>query len=140
MDKIRGTSVIFINSENKALLLLRDDKKGIPFPNCWDIPGGRVEDGESPEETIKREMLEELEMELGNPALFRVYDLHDRMEHTFWQRADFDISKIPLHEGQCLRWFTKEEINRMADDEIAFGFKSILLDFFQHIPFEKDSK
>jgi 8-oxo-dGTP diphosphatase len=132
-NKGKGTSIIFLNRENKVLLLLRDNKKEIPFPNCWDIPGGRVEEGETPEDAIKREMLEELELELHDPALFKVYELGDRIEHSFWQRADFGISKIPLHEGQRLRWFTQEEIIRMPDDEIAFGFKSILLDFYKFL-------
>lgn len=135
-SKRQGTSIIFINSENKVLLFLRDDKEEIPFPNCWDVLGGRVEDGETPEETIVREMYEEIEVELHDPPLFNVYEMDDRIENTFWQRADFDISKTPLHEGQRLRWFTQEEINRMTKNELAFGFKSILLDFFHRKPFE----
>lgn len=129
-QKTQGTSIIFLNSENKVLLFLRDDNKDIPFPNCWDILGGRVEEGETPEEAIKREMLEELELELHNPILFGIFDMDDRIENTFWQRADFDISQMPLHEGKCLQWFAQEEINLMPNEKIAFGFKSILLDFF----------
>jgi 8-oxo-dGTP diphosphatase len=130
----KGASIIFINSENKVLLFLRDHKKEIPFPNCWDILGGGVEDGESPQETIKREIFEEIEVELRDFSLFRVYDMGDRIENTFWQRADFDISGMTLHEGQLLRWFTQEEINGMSEHELAFGFKSILLDFFHRKP------
>ena len=85
---------------------------------------------------LTREMNEEIGVKLENPNLFNVYDLNDRVECTFWQRADFDIRKITLNEGQRLKWFTEREINRMTDKELAFGFKSIILDFFHQKPFE----
>ncbi len=75
--------------------------------------GGHVEDGETPVETIIREIDEEIEIALDNPTLFNVYNIFvDRIEHTFWQRANFDITQIVLHEGQRLKWFTKNEIQR----------------------------
>src|SRR5580693_10764124 len=66
-----GASIIFLNDTRQVLLLLRDNNKAIPFPNCWDLPGGHVEAGETPFECIRREMREELEMELEHPRLFR---------------------------------------------------------------------
>ncbi|MBC7864020.1 MAG: NUDIX domain-containing protein, partial [Bacteroidia bacterium] len=42
-------AIIFENEENKILLYLRDNKPGIPFPNHWDLFGGHIEEGESPE-------------------------------------------------------------------------------------------
>lgn len=133
--KKRGTSIIFLNDKDQILLFLRDDKKTIPFPNTWDVLGGHVEDRETPVETIVREIDEEMEIILDNPKLFNVYDLVDRIEHTFWQRANFDIAQIVLHEGQRLRWFTEGEIERMTDEELAFGFRHILMDFFNKKPF-----
>lgn len=95
-----------------------------------------MEVGETPLECITREMNEEIGVKLENPDLFNIYDLPDRIEYTFWQRANFDIGEITLTEGQCLKWFTHSDINRMTDKELAFGFKSIILDFFRQKPFE----
>ncbi len=134
--KKSGTSILFVNNANQILLFLRDDKKDIPFPNCWDVLGGNVEAGETPVECIIREMKEEIGIEFKNPYLFGVYDMNDRVECTFWQRADFDIRRITLNEGQRLKWFTEKEINKMTDEELAFEFKSIILDFFRQKPFE----
>ena len=39
-----GAGIILLNSNNEVLLLLRDNKIDIPFPNMWDIPGGKMED------------------------------------------------------------------------------------------------
>jgi 8-oxo-dGTP diphosphatase len=57
-----GAGIILINSKNEVLLLLRDHNSEIPYPNMWDIPGGMVEKDETPEEAIKREMYEELNL------------------------------------------------------------------------------
>ena len=42
-----GAGIILLNRNNEVLLLLRDNKIDIPFPNMWDIPGGRVEESET---------------------------------------------------------------------------------------------
>ena len=136
--KRRGTSIIFLSKSNEVLLFQRDNAKGIPFPNCWDVLGGQVEEGETPVECIVREMREEMSVQLQSPRLFNVYDMEDRIEYTFWERADFDIAGIALQEGRCLEWFTEQEIGRMPDSALAFGFKSVLLDFFRQKPFEEE--
>lgn len=132
-----GTSMIFYNSTGEVLLFLRDDKQEIPFPNCWDLLGGHAENGETPERCIQREILEEIEVELGVPSLFRAYTLEDRNEYTFWQRADWDIANLPLHEGQRMKWFSRAEILVMTDSEIAFGFRRVLLEFYDSRPWEE---
>ena len=136
-----GTSIIFVrtdNNEPEVLLFLRDDKKGIPYPNCWDILGGHVEEGETPEECIVREMLEEIEVQIKTPpTLFHKYRIKDRLEYTYWQPFSMNIDNIPLNEGQELRWFTEDEIRNMDDKLFSFGFREVLFDFFRECPFKK---
>jgi 8-oxo-dGTP diphosphatase len=129
-----GASIIFLNDTRQVLLLLRDNNETIPFPNCWDLPGGHVEASETPFECIQREIREELEMELEHPRLFRVYDLADRREYTFWQNADFDVTLVNLREGQRMQWFSEDDIGILTCRQIAFDFKPILLDFYQGRP------
>ncbi|NTU97773.1 MAG: NUDIX domain-containing protein [Chlorobiaceae bacterium] len=125
--KRSGTSIIFLNSRNEVLLFLRDDKPEIPCPNMWDLPGGHVEEGETPEACIVREMMEEIETDVSGCRLHAVYDFPDRIEYVFLMNLDADAGSIPLHEGQCLRWFGKHDLGRIA---LAYGFERVLSDFF----------
>lgn len=136
MNRPRGTSILFVNTRWQVLLFLRDRNSGIPFPDRWDVPGGHIEENETPEECIQREMKEEIGIDVGSPPLFHKYDMTDRTEFTFWQAVDFNLAKIVLYEGQRMQWFTQEEILRMSDDDFAFDFRKILLDFFREQPFE----
>jgi 8-oxo-dGTP diphosphatase len=135
--KNRGASLIFVNSSNEILLFLRDNKPSIPFPNRWDLPGGTVEPGETPRQCIVREIEEEIGYALVDPRLFRVTDFDDREEHTFFQLADFDTKDTTLNEGQRLKWFSKNEIQALEPDAIAFGFRPLLLEFFDCQPYRE---
>jgi 8-oxo-dGTP diphosphatase len=126
--KRSGASIIFMNSRKEVLLFLRDDNPEIPFPNMWDLPGGHVEKGEIPEACIAREMLEEIETDVSSCRLLAVYDFPDRKEYIFFMDFEAAAESIPLHEGQCLRWFSKEEIQYLP---LAFGFDLVLSDFFK---------
>lgn len=50
------------NIKNKKVLLTKRAKT--PFKGYWDIPGGFMNSGEKPEETLKREIKEELSVEI----------------------------------------------------------------------------
>ena len=130
--KRKGTSIIFVNDQKQVLLLLRDDKPDIPYPNMWDIPGGHVDEGESPEQCIVREMKEEMDLNLEKFQLLSVMEFIDRIEYTFWKKANLDIQSINLHEGQKLKWFTEFEVK---NTKLAYGFNEIVDDFFRKTPF-----
>jgi len=128
----KGTSIIFVNDQKQILLFLRDDKPSISYSNMWDVPGGHVEDGETPEQCIVREMKEEMDLTLEQFALFSVMEFTGRIEYTFWKMANLDIEGISLHEGQQLKCFTEFEAR---NTELAYGFNEIIDDFFKKSPF-----
>jgi 8-oxo-dGTP diphosphatase len=132
--KRKGCSIIFINDDHQVLLFLRDNIPTIPFPNMWDVPGGHVEPDETPESCIVREMKEEMELELKDFSLFSIMEFPDRIEYTFWKKSNLDIGSIILHEGQRLKWFDRNEIEKT---ELAMGFNEILSSFFTEAPFLK---
>jgi 8-oxo-dGTP diphosphatase len=132
--KRKGCSIIFINDQRQILLFLRDDAPDIPYPDMWDVPGGHIEQGETPEQCIAREMKEEINLDLEEFQLFSIIKFTDRIEYTFWEKANLDIRRIQLNEGQRLKWFTE---NEAKNTELAYGFNEILEDFFRKAPFVK---
>ncbi len=123
-----GASIIFFNDSRQVLLLLRDDIPTIPYPGMWDLPGGHIENNETPQCCIQREMHEEILIETGQCDLFCTYDFNDRIEYVFKKRIFFDPSDIDLQEGQTIRLFTEEEIRKTI---LAYGFNRVLSDYFR---------
>ena len=132
----RGAGVLFYNNHTQRVLLYRrDNKPTIPFPNHLAILGGHTEDGETPEDTVVREIAEELDdLRSGRPfvltghRLFTVYtDSQGMTDSVFCKEADFDLADVRLKEGQELVWVTEDEARRTS---LAFGYNAILAAFF----------
>jgi 8-oxo-dGTP diphosphatase len=130
--KRKGASIILVNGGYRILLVLRDDLPDLPYANMWDVPGGHVEQNETPEECIVREIQEEMNLTVGEFKLFSVSDFVDRVEYTFWARANFDPNEIELTEGQKIRWFTETEAK---NTKLAYGFNQIVANFYKKAPF-----
>ena len=133
MREAPGADIIIINSQQQVLLVLRDNKSSIPFPNTWALLGGYIEENESPEAAIHRELVEEMELELGEVNFFNSYFWRECDEHIFWTKLDLDISQITLHEGQKLAYFHREELKKL---EFASHYDQILDDFFDNTNFK----
>ena len=128
---MKGAGIIFLNSNNEVLLLLRDNTVDIPFPNMWDIPGGKVEDNETPIETIRREMMEEMSIkDLGEIQLFKIITSENITDYIFWKRLDLNTSEIDLKEGQRVEYFNLERIRKT---KLAFNYNEVLEEFLARL-------
>lgn len=126
-----GAGIILLNRNNEVLLLLRDNKIDIPFPNMWDIPGGKVEDNETPIEAIRREMMEEMSIkDLGEIQLFKIITSENITDYIFWKKLDLNTSEIDLQEGQRVEYFNLERIRKT---KLAFNYNKVLEEFFSEI-------
>ncbi|WP_413803262.1 NUDIX hydrolase [Streptomyces iranensis] len=67
-----GAAAIVLNSDGHVLLLQRADTGG------WGLPGGFMEPGESLEETVRREVMEEVGLELDDLTLMSVFSGADQ--------------------------------------------------------------
>lgn len=59
-----GGAKIGLIHDNHVLTYRRDDIAGIPFPDCWDLPGGGREGHEAPVDCLLREVHEEFGLQL----------------------------------------------------------------------------
>jgi 8-oxo-dGTP diphosphatase len=134
MKKPAGAGIILINSKNHILLILRDDDPTIPYPNMWDLPGGHLEEGETPEQAIRREMKEELDFDLGEIVLFKEYHHEAYDEYVFLKKIDLNPDSMVLHEGQRLAYFNSDEISRLS---LAYSYNRVLRDYFDSYHFRR---
>lgn len=86
------------------------------FKDGWEFPGGKVEAGESPEEALRREIREELEVEVN------VGDLIDTIEYDY---SAFHLSmkcyactiaggSPHLLEHEAARWLSADQLDSVA--------------------------
>lgn len=94
---------LFLLCEDRLLVYRRDDRPDIPFPNCWDLPGGGREGDESPEACVLRELNEEFGL------AFSERQLHWKRRYPNWRSGDADS------------FFFAAELDPARIETIAFG-------------------
>jgi len=78
-----------IEKEGKVLIARR--KLGKSFSGYWEFPGGKIEPGENPLFALQRELLEELDMVIANPAYLgeQTYHYDSISVHLIGYRCNF---------------------------------------------------
>jgi len=124
-------AIILENDKGEFLLYLRDNKPGIPFPAHWDLIGGHVEEGETPEEALVREVKEELDIDLKEYTFYKKFecltgDAYENIKYIYSARINLPIKEITLLEGVRPQYFSREEI---PDVKFANILKSIVMEY-----------
>lgn len=123
--------IILENDNGEFLAYLRDDVPNIPFPHHWDLIGGHVDDGETPEEALIRETKEEIDFDLKDFQFWKTYeclegDVYPNIKHIYTGKINLPLEEIKLQEGERLSFFKREEIK---DVKFANILKKIILDY-----------
>lgn len=124
-------AIILENDKGEILLYLRDNKPDIPFPNHWDLIGGHVEEGETPEEALLREVKEELDIDLTDYTFYKKYecltgDAYENIKYIYSGKINLPIEEVTLLEGVRPQYFSKAEIPNVLFANIL---KSIVMDY-----------
>lgn len=107
-DKV--ACVIFINKKKEILLLLRDNKPTIPYPNTWALIGGHLENRETPLEALKRETKEEINYNIKNSIFIgTIDDKAGNLVYIYKSKIDKKIKELKLTEGQKIDFFNFED-------------------------------
>ena len=94
--------LLIVTDDGKLLLHHRDNKPGISHPGCWAGFGGAVEEGESVEEALRREVLEETGLVIEEPTLLtEAVDVEGggRLVSLFYVVGGISPEQIDLQEG-----------------------------------------
>lgn len=109
------------NIHVSAAIIMKDNKIFVTqrgygeFKDWWEFPGGKIEEGETPEECLKREIKEELEADINiDKYLCTVeYDypnFHLKMECFICSLID---GHLELVEAEDAKFITKDQLDNI---------------------------
>ena len=109
---IKVAAGLITNTLNQILIAKRP--KGVHFADHWEFPGGKIEEDESAEQALKRELEEELGIIIQEFNLFMTFT-HDYPEKS----VEFDIYKVTQFMGlpqakqsQEIKWVAINDLNQ----------------------------
>ncbi|MGX6592772.1 (deoxy)nucleoside triphosphate pyrophosphohydrolase [Cetobacterium ceti] len=102
------------NSKKEILCTLRSENKSLG--NMWEFPGGKIEKGETLEEGLKRELLEELNIKVKNIEYYgnsiMEYD-NIIIDLTCYKCEIEDENSLELLEHKAYVWLERKNLNSL---------------------------
>ncbi len=128
--RVEWAGAILTNRDGHLLLNLRGSEK-LLAPNCWDIIGGTIEDGETPYACLVREVMEETGERLADADWFRDYTMSlpgggFGKLHVYVAPLDRLASDLLLGEGVEHRFFSPEALDNL---HLAEGMDAVLREY-----------
>lgn len=95
------------------------------FKGWWEFPGGKIEEGETPQQALEREIQEELTVQIKVGELIHSIEYDYQTFHLsmdcFW--AEVRSGELVLKEAEAAKWLSAEELNSVkwlpADEELV---------------------
>jgi len=103
-----------IEKDGKLLIIKRSENAKV-YPGHWDLPGGKLEHGETPKEGLEREVKEEtnLEIKIGE-LIFSYLETKKHASYVVVYACELLSDEIKLSkEHSEYKWATKEEILKL---------------------------
>jgi 8-oxo-dGTP diphosphatase len=114
-DALKHIHVTCAIIKNDGLVLSAQRSASMSLPLKWEFPGGKINKGESPEECLQRELVEELgiQVRVGKrlPATTHQYPTFFVTLHPFV--CSIDSGKIVLHEHAAITWLPPEKLHTL---------------------------
>ncbi|MCI9321366.1 MAG: (deoxy)nucleoside triphosphate pyrophosphohydrolase [Lachnospiraceae bacterium] len=116
MKTVRVAAAIICDSVKEKKKIYATAKGYGEFQGQWEFPGGKLEEGETSRQALKREIKEELDTEI------EIFDLFDTVEYDyphfhlsmdcFW--CEVVSGGLVLKEAEAAKWFTREELDSVS--------------------------
>jgi len=121
------SAIIIREKDNKVFIARRKENKEFS-PGLWETIGGRIEKGETAEGALKREVKEELNVDIKSFKFFGNYEY--RYYNKLFKTFIVELEKEPIPDGSDFEewgWFFEEEIKKR---DFAANCKERILDYF----------
>lgn len=116
MKKIELAGAVILN-QNKNILLMHRNTVNLAQ---WELPGGKLEIGEQPEQTAKRELNEELNVniEIKKYLGFKEFLDNDYMLKYHWYLCEIKNQEPKIMEEKFdeLKYFSKEDLQNSIEE------------------------
>ena len=114
------------------VFLQKRDNDAKDNPGNFGAFGGHLEESESPEEGLKREIEEELSFIPFGYEFFGEFSSPNKIEYTYILRVENDFeNKIKINEGEYGKFFSEEDVEK--ETKMTNHRKKILRDLFKKI-------
>ncbi|MCD2163722.1 NUDIX domain-containing protein [Comamonas koreensis] len=99
-----AVGVLIRESDNALLITSRP--LGKPRAGWWEFPGGKLEAGETVEEALRRELVEELGIRIDNCIAWKVteHDYSHALVRLHWCKVTQWSGDFEMREGQQMSW------------------------------------
>lgn len=130
-------ALAMLHRDGRWLMQLRDEIPDIVAPGCWGLFGGHLDPGETPEQALRRELLEEISWQPPAVELVMVHHIHRRTAHVFQAELSVPLEQLQLLEGQDLGLISPEELLSGSISSAKIGshrpLADGLLEVMQHV-------
>lgn len=112
MKTIRVAAAIICDDMEEPTKIFATAKGYGEFKGQWEFPGGKIEEGESAQEALVREIREELDTEIEVGAMIHTIEYDYPNFHLSMDcfLAKVKAGSLTLKEAQASRWLTRSEL------------------------------
>lgn len=118
--KTKLVSVALVEKDGKILMGMKAPGVG-PYPDTWRLPGGKIEEGESEEEALVREVKEETNLDVDSYEKIGVYEDDEPDKHGEMTHWIFHIYKVKprgelktSEEFPEVKWFSIKDLPKIS--------------------------
>lgn len=131
--KISSLAPYKIENDSVFIFLQKRSKDASRYPGLFGFFGGGAEENETPEETLSREIKEELNFIPQNLKHFGKYELPVTIMDLFVTKVDDDFEKeIEISEGEYGKWFSEDDFEK--ERQFITGDLRILEELYEKLP------